>query len=122
MNRLILWTLVLLTTLAACKNNGSLTSSGVPEPATPVCILEKIKEFNKLGEKYRPKFIMRYSYKGKTVYYIPSRCCDVPAEVFDENCVLICQPEGGITGKGDGKCPDFKADAKDGKVIWENGQ
>jgi len=32
---------------------------------------------------------------------------------------LLCAPSGGITGKGDGKCPDFNEKAGEGKLIWK---
>jgi len=48
------------------------------------------------------------NYKGKEVNYKPAeRCCDQMGEVRDTSGNIICHPDGGITGKGDGKCPDF---------------
>jgi hypothetical protein len=33
---------------------------------------------------------------------------------------LICQPDGGITGKGDGKCPDFDKNKTNEKLVWQD--
>lgn len=50
-------------------------------------------------------------YNGKIAYYIPSRCCDIPSELYDESGNIICHPNGGFTG-GDGKCPSFNMQKK----------
>ena len=91
-----------------------------PVNKLPVCLQKKTEEYKKLEKKYRPAHITRYTYKEKPVYYIPARCCDVMSEVYSENCEIICHPEGGITGKGDGKCPDFLSERKDPVIVWED--
>lgn len=52
------------------------------------------------------------------VYYVPPICCDVSAELYDRNGSLICSPDGGIAGDGDGKCPDFFDARTDEKRVW----
>lgn len=84
----------------------------------PACIKERIKSIEKEKIWNPAAKIFQYEYKGKTVFYIPSHCCDIPGEVLDENCNLICQPDGGITGKGDGKCKDFFKERTGEKLIW----
>ncbi len=64
--------------------------------------------------------ILRYQYEGKTVYYISAPCCDQFSQVFDTTGNLICQPDGGITGKGDGKCPDFDKKKTNEKLVWQD--
>ncbi|WP_223827711.1 DUF6970 domain-containing protein [Hymenobacter armeniacus] len=64
--------------------------------------------------------ILRYRYGGQTVYYISAPCCDQYSNVFDTKGKLICQPDGGITGKGDGKCPDFDKNKTDEKLVWQD--
>jgi hypothetical protein len=46
-------------------------------------------------------------------------CCDFFSEVYDEHCKFLGSPDGGFTGKGDGKLPDFFEEAKNEKLIWE---
>lgn len=65
-----------------------------------------------------PSSIVRYRYRGETVYFRPSRCCDVFSDLYDFSGVLICHPDGGITGAGDGSCADFAAARSDGQVVW----
>lgn len=88
----------------------------------PACINSKIDSF-KLKEKHeRPQSVVEYMYKGKKVYYVVMPCCDFFNEVYDENCRYLGAPDGGFTGKGDGKLPDFTAEAKPGKEIWKSAQ
>ena len=64
--------------------------------------------------------ILRYQYEGKTVYYISAPCCDQYSQVYDTRGKLICNPDGGITGKGDGKCPDFDKKKSNEKLVWQD--
>jgi len=64
--------------------------------------------------------VWKYNYNGQTVYYIPPHCCDYPSLLIDENCNLICYPEGGIVGGGYGQCIDFMEKRKDGVRIWKD--
>jgi hypothetical protein len=64
--------------------------------------------------------IFRYDYGGQTVYYVSAPCCDQYSNVFDTKGKLICQPDGGITGKGDGKCPDFEKNKTNEKLVWQD--
>jgi hypothetical protein len=63
--------------------------------------------------------VTRYAYRGKEVYYIPPHCCDIRSQLFDAECRTICQPDGGLTGRGDGKCPDFMTARSGGELIWK---
>ncbi|GAB3574501.1 DUF6970 domain-containing protein [Hymenobacter daeguensis] len=64
--------------------------------------------------------IFRYEYEGQTVYYQSAPCCDQYSQVFDTKGNLICQPDGGITGKGDGKCRDFDKNKRNEKLVWQD--
>ena len=64
--------------------------------------------------------ILRYQYGGKTVYYQSAPCCDQFSQVFDTRGTLLCNPDGGITGKGDGKCPDFEKNKSNEKLVWQD--
>ncbi len=59
-----------------------------------------------------PLEIRSYIYKGKTVYYSLSACCDKYNIVFDNNCNVL----GGFTGRGDGNMIEFKDAAKNEKL------
>lgn len=67
-----------------------------------------------------PASLTKCNYKNQTVYYLPPRCCDVPSVLFDENGKIICSPDGGFAGHGDGKCVNFSNESKDCEIIWRD--
>lgn len=69
---------------------------------TPNCINDKIKQILAEGVWNPPAKIYSYQYSGRKVYYFPPRCCDIPSTLYDDNCNVICHPDGGYTGGGDG--------------------
>lgn len=66
-----------------------------------------------------PISLTRYTYREQTVYYMVAPCCDRYNVVYDSVCNILGYPDGGYTGKGDGKMSDFYKEATDKKVIWE---
>lgn len=86
----------------------------------PDCVITKIREISKEDVWNPPAKIYSYVYEGKTVYFIPQHCCDIPSQLFDSDCNLICNPDGGFTGRGDGHCADFFATRTDEKLLWED--
>ena len=87
---------------------------------TPSCVKKEIRKIKSDGVRNPPAVVWQYEYNGSIVYYIPSYCCDVPSLLFDSDCNQICSPDGGITGRGDGKCADFFAKRKNEKLIWKD--
>jgi hypothetical protein len=86
----------------------------------PACIAAKIDSL-KTADKGNPAYsVYRYTYNGKNVYYFPSQCCDRFSDLLDENCQVICHPDGGFTGKGDGNCADFFTTRKDELLVWKD--
>ncbi len=79
-----------------------------------------IDTFQKAPLGNPPQSIWRYEYKGQTVYYVPAQCCDQFSSLFDGNGNLLCAPDGGISGQGDGRCPDFSNERKNGTLIWSD--
>jgi hypothetical protein len=67
-----------------------------------------------------PAFIARYDYGGRVVYYLPPRCCDIPSNVYSADGTIICNADGGLTGKGDGRCPDFLSTRKNETIVWRD--
>lgn len=85
----------------------------------PPCLKTKIEDMSANPREGTPQSITRYIYKGQTVYYLLSSCCDKYNIVFDSDCNILGFPDGGYTGKGDGKMPDFRKEATDGKLVWK---
>lgn len=100
--------------LVCCNKNSALPAD------TPSCILQKIEVLKKGTVRNPPASIWQFEYNNQTVYYIPPYCCDIFSELYDANCNLICHPDGGLTGNGDGKCPNFSKAAKNAKLIWQD--
>lgn len=86
----------------------------------PECIQEKIIEFSSQKVTNPPIKIYSYTYNEETVYYVTAVCCDVYSILYDKDCNLICAPDGGKTGRGDGKCTDFFDTKTNEKLIWSD--
>ncbi len=67
-----------------------------------------------------PQSIWRYDYRGEAVYYVPAQCCDQFSTLYNSQGTVICAPDGGITGRGDGNCSDFLSGRKNEKLIWQD--
>lgn len=91
-----------------------------PAQEMPAWLQAKTTEFEKAKPTNPPIKIYHYQYHNQPVYFITGRCCDVPSEVYDATGKQLCQPDGGITGRGDGKCPDFFETRTEEKLIWED--
>lgn len=91
----------------------------VPE-GTPACVLDLAETMAAAPVENPPSSITEYEYNGEPVYYIPAACCDQASTVLDASCNVICAPDGGFTGQGDGKCPDFFDVAVKKQVIWKD--
>ena len=85
----------------------------------PLCIDSKIKSMSADPNEGSPISVTAYNYKGKIVYYMVSPCCDKYNVVYDSVCNILGYPDGGFTGRGDGKMPDFRKEATDNRLIWE---
>ena len=79
----------------------------------PSCFQSIIKGSNS------PLEIWSYQYNNQIVYLAMGDCCDQYDQVYTSDCSLLCAPSGGLTGKGDGKCPDFYDKATKGVLIWK---
>lgn len=86
--------------------------------AVPTCLKNKIDSFKLKEPHEKPQRVLEYIYKSKKVYYVVMPCCDFFNEVYDANCNFLGAPDGGFTGKGDGKIPDFFEEAKNEKLVW----
>lgn len=67
-----------------------------------------------------PQSIWSYEYNGQLVYFVPAQCCDMYSNLYDASGNVICAPDGGFTGKGDGKCTDFLDKRTNEQLIWQD--
>jgi hypothetical protein len=96
----------------------SVTVKTEADTKLPTCIKNKIDSFKLKEAHEKPQRVSEYAYKGKKVYYVVMPCCDFYNEVYDDKCNFLGAPDGGFTGRGDGKIPDFFAEAKSEKLVW----
>ena len=85
----------------------------------PKCIENKIEEVLNKEVSNPPTQVWKWEVDGETFYYITSDCCDQFNNLYSENCDIVCAPDGGLTGQGDGKCPDFKGEIVQ-TLVWED--
>jgi hypothetical protein len=116
-------TYILKTAAILLFLTGSISScrkeKDIPENI-PACIINKIQEIKDESVWNPPATIWQYHYNGQIVYYIPQRCCDIPSLLMDAQCDIICNPDGGLSGNGDGNCTDFFEKRKNEKLIWQD--
>ena len=86
----------------------------------PAWVDELIEEKKVIPVENPPASIVRCEYYEQTVFLLPSRCCDIPSVLFNETGDFLCSPGGGITGIGDGRCPDYFEERESCKVVWED--
>jgi hypothetical protein len=86
----------------------------------PSCIQQKIDHIKAVNKWNPPAKVNEYIYQGKHVYLFSADCCDQFDELYDKNCNYICAPSGGITVKGDMKCPDFSTASQFVKLVWKD--
>jgi hypothetical protein len=86
----------------------------------PGWINHLISSYEKQPVGNPPQSIWQYQYQGQTVYFIPAQCCDQFSMLYDAAGKTICAPDGGFSGQGDGKCPDFFQASGNKKLIWKD--
>ena len=101
-------TIYFITTVTSCAK------VDVPK-GTPKCIKKLIKE----REDHCLKEVYKYRYEGSDVYlFVPDGCPDLPSVVYSDKCGHVCNPDGGLSGNGDGRCPDFFSQITNEEFIW----
>ena len=115
---------ILFIAVASCcsstKSQQESESDMVDGIVVPACVKKMIERFKAEEVQNPPRKIYSYQYNGKTVYYVTAPCCDFYTDLYDSKCNLIAHPDGGFTGKGDGKLPDFVKSRTNEKLIWED--
>ncbi|NEM96384.1 DUF6970 domain-containing protein [Pontibacter burrus] len=110
-------TIVLLCLAASCKPANTPEKATTPQAPWLSDLIQQLKQDAPANP---PAKIYRYSYNNQEVYYLTSRCCDIPSKLFDAQGNQLCEPDGGITGRGDGRCTDFFEKRQHETLIWED--
>lgn len=109
-----------LLLFSGCHPAGTASGNSTGKQEKPAWLQEKITAFEREKPANPPVKIYRYRYNGQPVFFITGRCCDIPSQLFTVEGQQLCQPDGGLTGRGDGKCADFFDARTDEKLIWED--
>lgn len=122
--------LVFIVAVVITSCNASKAVQGDPDIPTypraaiidsiPVCLKKLIIQYKSEEKQNPPRSIYSYTFKGQTVYYVSAPCCDFFSDLYDSSCNLIAHPDGGITGRGDGKLPDFAETRSNEKLVWKD--
>ena len=105
--------------LFSCNSPKNLVSNFGDSDEMPVCLQEIIKTMSEDLSEGAPLSVTQFKYHGQKVYYMVAPCCDKYNIVYDSTCAVLGYPDGGFTGRGDGKMQDFEKEATDAKVIWK---
>lgn len=90
-------------------------------PETPRFLEVLIESFRDQSPEIAPEEVWSYWFRDRRVFYVaPQYCCDLSSTLYDESGEVICHPDGGIAGSGDGRCPDFFKELTDGVRIWRH--
>lgn len=111
-NRMTLIMMVLYFCLSTCKSSNQ-------DSEIPNCIKDRIETLKRQPIQNPPAEVWQWETNDKTFYYFNAPCCDQFSTLYNDKCEIICAPDGGFTGKGDGKCPDFGTDVKR-ILIWKD--
>jgi len=94
--------------------------SSSTELANPPWVWKLIVQFQLQPVGNPPQSIWQYEFDGKTVYYIPPQCCDMLGSLYDAEGTYICAPDGGLDGRGDGRCPNFLSERANERLVWKD--
>ena len=117
---------LMLAVLTACSGTAS-----TPTPGDPTVVNrgqgDQLAWLTDLNQRLKnepvanpPALIAQYEYQGKTVYFVPQRCCDIFSDLYDADGNIIGHPDGGIGGRGDGRASDFFEARRNESVIWRD--
>ncbi|WP_456376110.1 DUF6970 domain-containing protein [Lutibacter sp.] len=104
--------LIGIVTFISCEKYGL-------DVEAPTCIKNKIEKIINTKVTNPPAQVWKWEVDGTIYYYFTSNCCDQFNYLYNEQCEIVCAPDGGFTGDGDGNCPDFISEITK-TLIWED--
>ncbi len=86
----------------------------------PQWVKNKITQFKQQPIGNPPREVWQYTIKDKLYFYFPAQCCNLMSQLYDQQGKKICSPDGGITGKGDKKCPNLLKNISSEQLVWRD--
>lgn len=103
--------------------SSSAASTSQPSPSStslPEWLRVKIAQYEALPADRAPLGIWRIAHDGRAAYYLYSPCCDQYNPLLSAEGNEICNPSGGFTGRGDGKCPEPMDRGTKAALVWSH--
>lgn len=88
------------------------------EAPTPDWLRTRIGEYEKRPAHEVPSAIWRIRHQGAPAFFVVSPCCDQFDPLLDAKGEVLCNPSGGFTGRGDGKCPLPMDEGTEAELLW----
>lgn len=110
--------LITLTIITAVIMTPSCTKLNLQKDV-PNCVKNKIRKIRNKEVYNPPAKVYEWKVDGLTYYYFTSDCCDSYNYLYDESCDVVCAPDGGFSGGGDGNCPNFNGPIE-WTLVWED--
>ena len=112
MKERLLMIIVVIILLVGCSQTN--------QTGNPKWVDQLISQFESEPVGNPPVSIWRYEYSGQVVYFVPAHCCDIPGTLYNSEGNVLCAPDGGIKGDGDGRCTDFFTHRTNEQLIWQD--
>ncbi|MCK4739384.1 MAG: hypothetical protein KAT46_05490 [Deltaproteobacteria bacterium] len=112
-----MWLTLFLSVLLVLTGARSIANAS--DNKHPQWVYELIEKLGSSPVANPPAKVIQSIYNNSTVYLLPPRCCDIQSVLYSEEGEIICNPSGGLSGRGDGRCTDFIF-KKDSTIIWED--
>jgi hypothetical protein len=109
---------LILVAIAACGPH--YMTGPAAQPTVPPAVMALIQDLKTQPVATPPAYLASYEFLGQVVYYVPPRCCDIFGNLYSGDGQVICHPDGGLAGHGDGRCPDFLRQRKNETIIWRD--
>ena len=106
---------------AEVADGAAIRNAEADTTARPLWLRQRIAVVLAERKKPQPTIRMfRYAYKGQQVYWESAPCCDQYSTVYTLKGKIICHPDGGITGNGDGQCASFDKEKTNERLVWQD--
>jgi hypothetical protein len=86
----------------------------------PAWVRQMIVRFQSEPVTNPPREVWRSELRGEIVYYVPPICCDQFGLLYDATGQVVCAPDGGISGHGDGRCPEYSGEHRNDRLVWHD--
>lgn len=114
MKHKVILVLVLVIFVSSCLPRKKIDNNKV----LPKCIANSIDRLQQEAVQNPQAQVWKWETDRGVYYYFNAPCCDRMSRLVDTHCLQICAPDGGFTGRGDGKCPEFNNVKK--TLIWKD--